>query len=230
MRKGLTEFIRKKMSDRPDLIEKLIPKYAPLVRRLVVDNGFYDVLKQDNCELVTDKIERFTKNGILTANGVEREFDLIVLGAGFKVSKYFFPCKYVGRGGITLEESWKKDGARSYLGMVIPGFPNLFTLYGPNHQPRGGSLYSWAEIWARYAVTSVAHMIENDKKSMEVRPEVYDQYQARLDEATSKLIWESEGSGYYVNEFGRQGVNMPWTTSEYHSMVIKPNADDFVVS
>jgi 4-hydroxyacetophenone monooxygenase len=71
-------------------------------------------------------------------------------------------------------------------------------------------------------------MIENDKKSMEVKSSVYSDYQGKLDESTKKLIWESEGSGYYVNEFGRQGVNMPWTTSEYHEMVIQPNAEDFV--
>jgi uncharacterized protein YegP (UPF0339 family) len=113
--------------------------------------------------------------------------------------------------------------------MVMPGFPNLFTLYGPNHQPRGGSLYSWAEIWARYAVKAVVWMIENDAKSMEVKKSVDDEYQARLDARNSTLIWESAGAGYYVNEHGRQGVNMPWTTSEYHEMVITPNPADFNV-
>ena len=209
IRKSLTNFIHKKMADRPDLIEKLIPKYAPLVRRLVVDNGFYDCLKEKHVELVTTGIDHFTEKGIVTTDGVEREFDMVVLGAGFKVSKYFWPCEYVGKGGTRLEDCWTKDGARSYLGMVMPGFPNLFTLYGPNHQPRGGSLYSWAEIWARYAVASVVYMIEHGVKSMDVKSAVFDEYQAKLDEATSKLIWESAGAGYYVNEFGRQGVNMP---------------------
>jgi 4-hydroxyacetophenone monooxygenase len=80
-------------------------------------------------------------------SGTQKEFDLIVLGASFKVSSYFWPCEYLGRSGITLEKAWEKDGARSYLGMCMKGFPNMFTLYGPNHQPRGGSLPSFAEIW-----------------------------------------------------------------------------------
>ncbi|KAF2802334.1 FAD/NAD(P)-binding domain-containing protein [Mytilinidion resinicola] len=231
VREALTNFITKKMASKPELIKKLVPTYPPLVRRLVMDNGFYDTLLQDNCELVTDSIERITEKGIKTKDGKEREFDLIVLAGGFKTSKYFFPTIYKGKGGITLEQLWKKDGARTYLGMVMPGFPNFFSLYGPNHQPRGGSLYSWAEIWARYAVASVKWMIENDKKSMDVKPEVNDKYQDSLDEASKKLIWEySEGQSYYVNEFGRSGVNMPWTTSEYHAMVIKPNPDDFVTT
>ncbi|OCK72846.1 FAD dependent oxidoreductase [Lepidopterella palustris CBS 459.81] len=231
VREALTNYIHKKMAAKPELIPKLVPKYAPLIRRLVMDNGFYDALLQDNTELVTDGIEKITEKGIITKDGKEREFDLIVLAGGFKTSKYFFPINYVGRKGRKLDDLWSKDGARSYLGMVMPGFPNLFSLYGPNHQPRGGSLYSWAEIWARYAVASVVWMIENKAKSMDVRPEVYEDYQSRLDAEVKKLIWESpEGASYYVNEYGRSGVNMPWTTSEYHEMVIKPNPEDFNIS
>ncbi|KAJ0413669.1 hypothetical protein BJY00DRAFT_319553 [Aspergillus carlsbadensis] len=224
----LTEFIKTKMAAKPELIPKLTPKYPPLVRRLVVDNGFYDCLLQDHVDLITDSIERITPKGIRTKDGVEREYDLIVLGCGFKTSKYFFPVEYIGRQGVRLEDTWAADGARSYLGMAIPGFPNFFSLYGPNHQPRGGSLYSWAEIWARYAVTSVVRLLERGDHAMDVKPDVDRKYQKRLDEANSKLIWESDGAGYYVNEHGRQAVNMPWTTSDYHSMVAEPNLNDYI--
>jgi 4-hydroxyacetophenone monooxygenase len=226
--KTLTEFIKTKMASKPELVPKLTPKYPPLVRRLVVDNGFYDCLLQDHVDLVTDSIDRITSRGIRTVDGVEREYDLIVLGCGFKTSKYFFPLEYIGRKGARLEDVWALDGARSYLGMAIPGFPNFFSLYGPNHQPRGGSLYSWSEIWARYAVTSIVRLLERGDRAMDVKPDVDQAYQKRLDEANSKLIWESEGAGYYVNEHGRQAVNMPWTTSEYHAMVLEPNLDDYI--
>ncbi|MCJ1305457.1 hypothetical protein MMC08_008271 [Hypocenomyce scalaris] len=230
VKEALLKIIHTRMADKPELIPKLIPTHAPLVRRLVVDNGFYDSLKKDHVDLVTEGIDHMDETGIVTKDGEKRDFDLIVLAGGFVTSKYFFPCEYIGRGGTTLEDSWKKDGARSYLGMSMPGFPNLFTLYGPNHQPRGGGLYSWAEIWSRYAVTSVVWMIENDVKSMEVNRKVYDDYQVILDEGIRKLIWESDGAGYYVNEFGRQGVNMPWTCADYDEMVRKPNIADYDIS
>lgn len=217
----------REIGDRPDLMEKMMPKYAPMVRRLVVDNGFLEALKQDNVELVSDNIDCITEDGILNKDGKHRKFDMIVLGAGFKVSQYLWPVDYVGREGMTLTEAWKKDGARSYLGMSMPKYPNLFTLYGPNHQPRGGSLYSYGEMWARYAVASIVGMIERGAKSMEVKPDVFDRYQAKLDKGNEKLIWESAGSSYYVNGHGRQAVNMPWTTAEYHSMIRKPDFDDY---
>lgn len=228
MRQGLTEYIKSKVGADSVLLSKLVPKTAPLVRRLVVDNGFYDALMQDNVELVTESISRFTANGIKTSDGKERGFDLIVLGCGFKPTEYLYPCEYRGRDGINLGKTWGKDGPRSYLGLTIPGYPNLFTLYGPNHQPRGGpSIHSWSEIWGRYAIASIVWMIENDAKSMEVKQSIYDEYNKKLDEAVNKLIWQQEGHGYFVNSHGRQAVNMPWTADEYHPMVIRPNIDDF---
>ncbi|KAJ4371641.1 hypothetical protein N0V83_004861 [Neocucurbitaria cava] len=227
VREALTDYIQSKAKGVPGLLEKILPKHAPLVRRLVVDNGFYDMLQRDNVELVTDTIETFTETGIRTADGKEREFDIVVLGTGFKTSQYFWPCKYVGRDGATMEELWKKDGARSYLGLVVPGFPNFFSFYGPNHQPRSGGFYSWGEIWARYTATCIIHLIENGKSWMDCRKEIYDEYNAKLDAECKGLIWEEAGHGYYVNEWGRQGVNVPWKTAEYHGMVSKPNLKDF---
>lgn len=227
LRESLTKFIDEKFGDRPDLRVKVTPKQAPMVRRLVVDNGFYDALKRDNVDLIIKDIERITPKGIKTQDGVEIEYDMIVLGAGFKTSQYLWPVDYTGTQGMTLGKAWEIDGARSYLGMTMPYYPNLFTLYGPNHQPRGGSLYSYGEMWARYAIASIVGMIERGANSMEVKKDVFDRYQARLDEANRKLIWESEGAAYYVNEHGRQAVNMPWTTAEYHPMIVKPDFGDY---
>lgn len=229
VREALTEYIESKAKGVPGLLEKILPTHAPLVRRLVVDNGFYDMLRLDNVELVTDGIDKFTETGIKTVDGVEREFDVVVLGTGFKTSQYFFPCKYVGRDGATMDNLWKKDGARSYLGLVMPGFPNFFSFYGPNHQPRSGGFYSWGEIWARYTATCIVNLIENDKKSMDCRRDVFDEYNTRLDAEAKGLIWEEAGHGYYVNEWGRSGVNAPWKTADYHKMVSNPNFDDFEI-
>ncbi|KAK6067724.1 4-hydroxyacetophenone monooxygenase [Seiridium cupressi] len=142
VRQALTFYITSKDEGIPGLREKIFPDYAPLVRRLVVDNGFYDVLRCGNVELVIDKIDSFTKTGIRSQDGAERNFDVVVLGTGFKVQQYFWPCKPVGRDGSTMEELWKKDGPRSHLGMSMTGFPNFFILYGPNNQPRSGGFYS----------------------------------------------------------------------------------------
>jgi len=73
------------------------------------------------------------------------------------------------------------------------------------------------------------NMIENKLSSIEIRDDVFEEYNERLDEANRTLIWESEGHGYYVNKFGRQCVNMPWRTHLYHDMVKKPKFEEYHV-
>ncbi len=229
LRENLIEYIRSKVGDREDLFEKLVPEYAPLARRLVIDNGFYDALVRENVELETDGIEEITKSGIRTVGGKYREFDLIILGAGFHVSRYFWPVKYQGRGGITLEDLWNRDGARAHKGITLPGFPNFFVIYGPNAQARAGSFHSWVEILSRYIADAVATMVEKDASSIEVRKEAFEDYNNNMDDAMSRILWETEGQGgYYVNEHGRSGVNMPWTMYEFYEMVRKIDLEEFI--
>lgn len=232
MRAILTEYIRGKVGHDPDLLAKCLPDYAPLARRLVVDNGWYDALLQDNVELVTEPISRLTAKGIATTDGEVREVDTIVFAAGFEVTKYMWPTEYVGRGGVRMEDLWEKDGPRAHLGLVVPGFPNLFIFYGPNSQPRAGAFLSWIEIWARYTAQAVADLLESGHRTLEVKEEVFEEYNARLDAAHSELIWATEGpvgKNYYVNAHGRQNVNVPFANHEYFEMVAAPDLDQFHV-
>jgi 4-hydroxyacetophenone monooxygenase len=228
LRSVFTQYILSKIGHRPDLVKKCVPTYAPLGRRLVVDNGWYDALLRDNVDLVVEGIDHFEPRGVVTEDGALHELDFVALGAGFHVSRYLWPVPYIGRNGRTLEESWAKDGARAYLGITMPGFPNFFMFYGPNGQPRGAGFYSWAEIWARYSVKAIAILIETGSASMDVKQEVFDDYNRRQDEAMRAIIWESEGArGYYLNERGRQAINMPWLMHQYHAWVRSPDPNDF---
>lgn len=228
LREVLTQYIVGKVGHRPDLVVNCVPTYAPLGRRLVVDNGWYDALLRDNVELVVEGIDHVEPEGIVTKDGRLHELDFLVLGAGFHVSRYLWPVSYVGRNGLTLEECWKKDGPRAYLGITVPALPNFFMFYGPNGQPRGAGFFSWAEIWARYSAKAITLLIEGDFRSLEVKQEVFDDYNLKQDAAMSRIIWEAEGAkGYYINEHGRQGINMPWLMHEYHSWVRTPAITDF---
>ncbi len=219
-RENLLSYISSKIGDRPDLMEKCVPTFAPLSKRLVVDNGWYDALRRENVELVTNGIAAFTPTGIVTKDGTEREFDLVILASGFKVSQYLFPVNYRGRDGITLDDLWKADGARAYLGAAMPGFPNFFMLYGPNSQPRNGGFHSWAEIWARYVTGGIVAMIEADARSVEVKRSAFEEHNEEIDQAAEKLTWMSEGRhSYYVNEHGRSGVNSPLRTDKYFELM-----------
>ncbi|WP_052730410.1 flavin-containing monooxygenase [Sphingomonas sp. SRS2] len=228
LRANLLKYIESKVGDAPELHNKLLPRFAPLGRRSVVDNGWYEALRRENVTLSTENITRITPKGIETSDGKHHDLDMLILAAGFHASRYLWPIKYVGRDGVTLEEVWAKDGPRSYLGMTLPGFPNFFIMYGPNGQPRAGGFFSWAEIWTRYILALITKMIESRSSSVEVRREVFDDYNREMDEEMKNLIWENEAKGsYFLNEFGRMAINLPWRAEKYHAMVESPDLADF---
>ncbi|WP_317824071.1 NAD(P)/FAD-dependent oxidoreductase [Rhodococcus sp. IEGM 1366] len=236
VRDGLVAYIKEQVGDRPDLIAKLIPDYAPMARRPVVDNKWYEALTRDNVDLVTEPIVRFTENGILTDDGVEHPIDLVIAAIGFDAHKYLWPVDYRGRSGVGLHERWAEAGAQAYLGMTVPDFPNLFMLYGPNSQPisGGATLPTWFEIWASYIAKLLIPMIEQGLSEVEVREDVYDAYNQRLQETAAELVIitdeRSREKNYYVNEFGRMQVNAPWEAEDYYAWTITPELDDFLIT
>ena len=236
MRDDLTAYISAQTGGRQDLIDKLVPEYAPFSRRPVVDNGWYKSLTRDNVELVTDGIARLTPSGIEAEDGSLYDVDVIVTATGFEVIKYLAPAEFIGKDGVSIHEFWSKDGPRAYLGMVAPNFPNLFMLYGPNSQPLSGGtgLPIWYVVWAAYAARCISRMIEEGKAQVEVKPEAFERYNEALDAEASKLILlQDEGApdkNYYVNEFGRVQVNAPWYGPEYHRLCTQVAWNDFVIT
>jgi len=230
LRTFLLDYMKTKLGDRADLFEKSIPPFPPLSRRLVVDNGWYDALLRGNVELVTEGIDRFDEHGIVDRAGERRDFDLVILGTGFKVERYLAPADYVGRNGVTLANAWSTDGPRSYLGMAMPGFPNFFMLYGPGSQARAGGLPSWIEIWTRYVADKIARTLERGGRSIDLKQEVFDAYNASVDTRASELLWETDGKGgYYLTKDGRSIVNQPWRNYEYHAAILASGLDDYIV-
>ena len=119
----------------PVLAEKLLPRTFPFgTKRLCLDTEYYAAFNRDNVELVDIRetpIERITKAGIKTS-AQEYPFDLIVFATGFDaVTGPLLALNITGAGGLTLKDAWQ-DGPQSYLGLMIAGFPNLFTVNGPS--------------------------------------------------------------------------------------------------
>ena len=135
----MSEFVANKIRQRvkdPAVAEKLIPKdHGFGTRRVPLETNYYEVYNQDNVELVdvnASPIQRITKTGVQTADG-EYELDMIIYATGFDaVTGALHRIDITGVDGLKLRDKWH-DGPRTYLGMQIAGFPNLFTLVGPHN-------------------------------------------------------------------------------------------------
>jgi len=228
-RQELTDFILSELKDRPDLIEKCVPTYPPYGKRILLDNNWFKTLTRPNVELVTDGIDHFAHDGIVTADGKMRPADVIVISTGFKVSEMAARLDITGRGGKNLREAWADDNPTAYLGLTVPNFPNLFLMLGPNSGPaHGGSVIFQSECQSRYISACLVEMIERGIAAIDVRQDVNDQYVRRVDAEHEQLIWTHPGmTTYYRNRQGRVFSAMPWRFVDYWAMTHDPDLQDY---
>jgi 4-hydroxyacetophenone monooxygenase len=135
-----------------------------------------------------------------------------------------------GAGGVTLRDRWGEDDPRAYLGMTVPGFPNFFIIYGPNtNLAHGGSIIFHTECQVAYILRALTAMIETGTESVEVREDVHDDYNARVDAAHAGMVWaNSNASSWYKNSKGRVFATTPWSLVEYWTMTKDFRREDYV--
>lgn len=196
------------------------------------DNGVWaGALKRDNVSLVTAGIREITPKGVVTADGEEHQVDVIVYGTGFQASKFLTPMRVTGRGGLDLHERWGAE-ARAYLGITIPGFPNLFCLYGPNTNiVVNGSIVYFSECGVRYILECLRLLLERRGRAIEVRKDVHDVFNERVDAENAAMAWGwSDVNTWYKNEKGRITQNWPFTLLEYWQRTLRPDPADYEIT
>ena len=228
-REFMTRFIATELEGRPDLYEKSVPRYPPYGKRILLDNGWYRMLRRENVELICETVTSVTPRGVGTSDGAEHEVDVIALCTGYKTTCHVGSLEIIGRDGVTLREAWDEDDARAYLGTCTPGFPNLFFVYGPGTNAGSGSFLALAEWEIDFIISLLETMIAGEHASIEVRPEVNTEYNRAFDEANARMVWSHPGMGTYVrNRRGRVTVNMPWRNVDFWRRILRPEREHFV--
>jgi 4-hydroxyacetophenone monooxygenase len=224
-REELTDFILSELKDRPDLIEKCVPTYPPYGKRILLDNGWFRTLTRPTVELVTDRIDHFGREAIVTADRTSRPADIIVIATGFKVTEMAARLNITGRDGKELREKWANDNPTAYLGLTVPDFPNFFCMLGPNSGPaHGGSVIFQSECQSRYISACLVGMIERGIAAIDVRQDVHDDYVRKVDAEHEAMIWTHPGmTTYYRNKSGRVFSAMPWRFVDYWAMTHDPD-------
>jgi 4-hydroxyacetophenone monooxygenase len=230
VRQMLTAHIQSEYAD-PELADKMVPPYPPLAKRIVRDDGSWPrALQRDNVSVHTEAIDAITEKGIRTVDGTEHVVDVIIYGTGFTASEFLTPMRVVGTGGVDLHDRWDGD-ARAYLGLTVPGFPNLFMLYGPNTNiVINGSIIYFSECEVHYLTEAMRMLLEGGHRSMECRPEVQDAYNERVDVANRNMVWgAAEVNSWYRNAKGRVAQNWPFSLLEYWQQTRTADPSDYVL-
>ena len=226
-----TEWITSQVGNDPDLIAKVVPDYPATGKRTLQDNGSWlKTLVRDDVELVRTPIARIEPDGVTTEDGLHHPADVIVYATGFQANKLLWPMRIVGRDGEALAKRWG-ERPTAYLGITVPGYPNLFCMYGPGtNLASGGSLIFHSECQIRYITRCLELLIAGGHRQMEPREDKTDDWVRRTQAEMATMVWAQPTikHSFYKNAYGEIYTLSPWRLVDYWTWTREPDPDDFV--
>lgn len=212
----------------PELRARLTPNYQAACKRLIMSDGFYQQVQKPTVELVTDGIERIEPNGVRTADGRLHELDMLVCATGFEAHKFMRPMEIIGREGHTLAEEWA-EANRGYRSVSVPGFPNFFTIVGPNSPIGNFSLIMISEMQFAYIMKLVDEIAEGRAREIEPTREATDRFNNNIVDAMQNTVWVSGCSSWYLDQNGNPAM-WPWDFERFETEMAEPDFNDFKVT
>jgi cation diffusion facilitator CzcD-associated flavoprotein CzcO len=206
---AVSEFIRSNMRERiddPELEEKLVPHDHPYgTKRPPLDyEGYLEVYARDDVVLVDvgeSPIQRFTEDGIRTSDG-HRPHDSVVLATGFDaVTGSFTGIDILGNGGTRLEDKWD-ERPRSYLGIGVDDFPNMFMVSGPQSPSAITNQPVSIEQQVEWITDCIGYLDETDLHYIEPRAESVSEWAQHTNEVADRTLYTEAESWY-------KGSNIP---------------------
>ena len=223
-------FLARQVAD-PALRAVLTPTYTPGCKRLLQSNDYYPALQRPNVMVITEKIIEIQPRGVVTADGVLHEVDTIIYGTGFAVTANPMAEQVRGLDGRTLREHWAATGMQAYCGTTVPGFPNYFTMAGPNTGIGHTSLVVMIEAQIGHVVGALRALRAQGAGVVDLRPEVMARWTSEVQAKAALTVWNSGGcSSWYLDEAGRNTTLWPDYTFRFVRRTRQFDPEDYVLS
>ncbi len=214
--------MRRSISD-ADLRAKLTPSHRIGCKRIILSDDWYPMLARPNVDLVTERIAEIRPRAVVTADGVARPADALLLGTGFQATGLAPPVR--GVDGRPLAEAWT-EGMAAHLGASAPGFPNFFMLLGPNTGLGHNSVVLMIEAQVEHVLNVLSEARDWGAGAVEVRPEPYDSFVSEVRTRLDGMVWRRGGcSSWYQDAEGRVTTLWPGTVREFRR---RARASDFL--
>jgi len=224
----VSQFVRDKIRetvDDPELAEKLVPEdhyYA--TKRPPLHTDYYKTFNEDHVGLVDvteTPIERITPDGIQTSEA-HHDFDMIIYATGFDtMTGTLLKMDIRGRDGLTLDDKWE-DGPKTYLGLAIHGFPNMFTITGPQSPSVLSNMPVSIEHHVEWVSDAIGYFVDNDIDLVEPTEEAEDSWTVHNREVAEQTLYPTADS-WYMNENidDKPTVFTPYIggVDNYHSII-----------
>ncbi|WP_410653338.1 flavin-containing monooxygenase [Amycolatopsis sp. cmx-4-54] len=211
----VAEFVRGKIRQTvtdPEVAAKLIPAHVIGCKRVCLGDGYYETFNRPNVHLVdiaTHPFEEITPTSVRTGEG-SHELDVLVLATGYDaITGALSRIDIRGLDGLSLRELWS-DGPRTYLGLGIPGFPNLFTMTGPGSPSVLTNVLVAIHQHATWIGACLKYLGDNDIRTIEATPEAEHAWRHHVSDVAERTLLSSCGSWYLgANVPGKKRVFMP---------------------
>jgi cyclohexanone monooxygenase len=217
-------YLMRKIDD-PELRAKLTPSYPVGCKRPLQSRTWFPTFALPNVTLETSPIVEFTEHGLRTADGNEHHVDAVIYGTGFRAADFLCSLDVYGSGGRRLKDDWA-DGAEAYLGTVVPGYPNLFTLYGPNTNGVTSIIYI-LEAQAEFVRRVLDEMGRERLKTVEVKQDIHDTYNAEIQAAMAGTVWLANCNNYFRHPNGKVVTQFPYHGRTFVQRLAEVQLDDF---
>jgi cation diffusion facilitator CzcD-associated flavoprotein CzcO len=213
----------------PALRRKLTPDYQIGCKRVLLSNEYLPALCRSNVEVVDEGIREVRANSIVTQDGRERPADAMIYGTGFRSTDLLSPVRFVGREGVTLNETWR-NGAEAYYGVTVAGYPNLFLMIGPNSRVGHNSIVFMIEAQTHYIMQCLRLMRGNPALTIEVRSEAQARFNRDLQARMPRTVYASGCSSWYIDARGRNTILWPGFSSRYWMDTRSVVSEDYVAA
>ena len=212
LREKVTPGLRDRLQADPDL-QRLVPRPRPRRRR-----------PGDRPDRA-----RSPRRGIVTADGTEREIDVLVVATGFLATDLPIAQHIRGRDGVSLADHFAEHGMQAYKGATVHGFPNLFFVVGPNTGLGHSSMVFMIESQVAYAVDALAHDARptasaRSSPTAQAQQAWNDDLQRRM----RRTVWSSGGcSSWYLDAHGRNVTLWPRTTYTFRRLTARFDTENY---
>ncbi|MBO6726718.1 MAG: NAD(P)/FAD-dependent oxidoreductase [Rhizobiaceae bacterium] len=196
------------------LADDLIPTdHAIGTKRICTDSGYFETFNRDNVELVNlrrDPIIEITERGVRTRNA-SHDLDMLIFATGFDaMTGTITRVDFRGPGGQSMAEAWA-DGPKTMLGLMVPGFPNLFNITGPGSPSVLTNMILGAEQHVNWALGLMSHTQQKGYTMVEARRDAADAWTAHVDAIASATLFTQAKSWYMgANVDGKKRTFMPY--------------------
>ncbi|KAF1851910.1 FAD/NAD(P)-binding domain-containing protein [Cucurbitaria berberidis CBS 394.84] len=220
------QHMKKRLESKPEIFDALIPSFSPGCRRLTPGPGYLEALTESNVSFITSSITHISESAIHTADGAAHEIDALVCATGFKSSAPP-PYPLIGTNGLTLTEKWSQRPV-TYCSHSIAGFPNLFTMLGPNSAIGSGSLTFMIQNMGDYIIKAIRKIQKENIASLVVKEEREADFTEYVDAYFEGTVFADECRSWYKNKGTGEVVGL-WPGSTLHCVeaMRSPRWEDF---